>query len=145
MTGCTCTASSFSQAAFTGTLVITGGQGSVDVTISGFIQAMGQVATDSSGLFAHANTLFDIFVNGVSVFSNDMLREVMGPNQSGTFELVPHQLSRVITLQFDAVNTIEVRASAVSAAGNEIPEPATIVLLVSGLGFMTGVLKKRAR
>jgi hypothetical protein len=26
---------------------------------------------------------------------------------------------------------------------NEVPEPATVVLLVSGLGFMTGVLKKR--
>jgi hypothetical protein len=28
---------------------------------------------------------------------------------------------------------------------SEVPEPATIVMLVSGLGVMTGVLKKRRK
>jgi hypothetical protein len=28
---------------------------------------------------------------------------------------------------------------------NEVPEPATVVLLVSGLGYMGGILKKRRR
>lgn len=141
--GCTCTASSFAQATFTGTLVITGSEGNVDVTISSIPFAMGQVSTDQSGRFAHADVFWNLFLNGVSVFSNDMLIEVTGPNQTGQFQLGPVDISKPFSLQFGAVNTIEVRISAVSADVNEVPEPATIVLLISGLGFMTGVLKKR--
>jgi hypothetical protein len=33
--------------------------------------------------------------------------------------------------------------SSVAAVVSEVPEPVTMVLLVSGLGVMTGVLKKR--
>jgi hypothetical protein len=56
-------------------------------------------------------------------------------------------VSRVFSLQFGAVNTIELRIGA-SAFGNEVtelPEPATVVMLISGLGFMAGVLKKRLK
>lgn len=141
--GCTCSASSFGQGGFTGTLVILGGQGNVDVTISGFLAALGNVATDEFGVFASADAILNLTVNGVSVFSVDMLREVQGPNQTGSFELLPHQLSRVITLQFGAVNTIGLTLSPSSAAVSEVPEPATVVLLISGLGFMTGLLKKK--
>jgi hypothetical protein len=55
---------------------------------------------------------------------------------------------RLNSLQFGAVNTIELRMDA-TAFGmnevNEVPEPATVALLVSGLGFMGGVLKKRRK
>jgi len=141
--GCTCTASSFAQASFTGTLVIVGGEGSVDVTISSMPFATGQIATDAFGTFAHADIFWNLFLNGVSVFSNDMLIEVTGPNRTGQFQLGPGELSKIFSLQYGAVNTIEVRIMAVAAGANEVPEPATIVLLISGLGFMTGVLKKR--
>jgi hypothetical protein len=54
----------------------------------------------------------------------------------------------VFSLQFGAVNTLELRMGA-GAFGmnevNEVPEPATMVLMVSGLGFMAGVLKKRRK
>ena len=141
--GCTCTASSFGQAAFIGTLVILGGEGNVNVTISSMPFATGMVMTDQFGKFAEAEVSWDLFLNGVSVFSNDMLIGVTGPNQTGQFQLGPGAVSKPFSLEFGAVNTIEVRISAVSSGVNEVPEPATVVLLVSGLGLMTGVLKKR--
>jgi PEP-CTERM motif-containing protein len=144
--GCSCSASSFVVNTFTGTLLITGGQGSVDVTISGLIAAIGQVSTDEFGAFAFANHGFFITVNGVGVISADeILTEVSGPNHTGQVQVIPHELSRVITLQFGAVNTIGVTFTNESAAVSAVPEPATVVLLVSGLGSMIGILKKRRK
>jgi hypothetical protein len=146
--GCTCTASSFGLGAFTGTLVILGGEGNVDVTFSLIPFATGQVMTDQFGDFANAEIFYDLLLNGVSVLSQDqMLSEVSGPNQTGGFQLGPGAVSKVFTLQFGAVNTIEFRIGATAAANevNAVPEPATVGLLVSGLGFMAGVLKKRLK
>ncbi len=144
--GCTCTASAFAIATFTTTFVIQGGEGNVDVTISSMPFATGQIATNQFGVFAHASISWNLTLNGVPVFSTDeMLIEVQGPNQTGQFQLGPGSLSRVVTLQYGATNTISVNIQAVSAGESAIPEPATVVLLVSGLGFMTGVLKKRRK
>jgi hypothetical protein len=52
------------------------------------------------------------------------------------------QLAGTIRLQAGVENTIFARLSTGSFAASEVPEPATVVLLVSGVGFMTGVLKK---
>jgi hypothetical protein len=56
-------------------------------------------------------------------------------------------VSRTFSLQFGAVNTIELRIGANGFANevNAVPEPASMLLLVSGLGFMAGVLKKRLK
>ena len=144
---CTCSASSFAQGIFTGTLVILGGEGNVDVTFSIMPFATGQITTDQFGVRAQAEVSYNLLLNGRSVLSQDqMLREVVGPNETGGFQLGPGAISKVFSLQFGAVNTIELRMDAVAFGMNqvnEIPEPATVV--VSGLGFMAGVLKKRRK
>lgn len=144
--GCACAASAFALASFNTTFVIQGGDGGVDVTISSMPFATGQVSTDQFGVFAHASIAWSLILNGVPVFSTDeMLIEVSGPNQTGQFQLGPGSISRVFTLQAGVTNTLSVNISAVSAGASSVPEPATVVLLVSGLGFMTGVIKKRRK
>jgi PEP-CTERM motif-containing protein len=124
--------------------VIQGGDGNVDVNILPMPFASGQVMTDQFGQFAFASISWSVFLNGVPVFFTDeMLIEVREPNQTGGFQLTPGLLSRTFTLQYGVPNTISVNIIGVAAGANEIPEPATVVLLISGLGFMTGVLKKR--
>jgi len=110
--------------------------------------ATGQVMTDQFGASAEAEVFWNFLLNGVSVLSNDqMLIGVNGPNQTGQFQLGPGAVSRTFSLQFGAVNTIELRISTVAAGieATEVPEPATVVLLVSGLGFMGGALRKRLK
>jgi hypothetical protein len=141
--GCSCTGASFSIANLTGTLVILGGEGNVDVTISGLLSQIRDIQTDQFGVLAESEVLFDIFVNGVSVFSVESLIPLSGPNLLARVDQI-NQISRTITLQFGVENTVNFRLQPRSlAVVNEVPEPATVVLLVSGLGFMTGVVKKR--
>jgi hypothetical protein len=127
----------------TGTLVLSGAEGLVDVNISALQTFLWQVQTNEFGKYAESGLNFDFFVNGSPVFSLqiDALHPV-GPNGFGTVQGAS-QISRTITLQGGTENAIFVRLSSSSLAINEVPEPASVVLLISGLGFMTGVLKKR--
>ena len=144
--GCTCTASAFGIATFATTFVVQGGDGNVDVTILPMPFASGQVMTDQFGQVAFASISWSVFLNDVPVFFTDeMLIEVREPNQTGGFSLTPGLLSRTFALQYGVPNTIRVVIIGVAAGTNEIPEPATVVLLISGLGFMTGVLKNRRK
>jgi hypothetical protein len=69
----------------------------------------------------------------------------IGPNDS-RISNIEQQLSQVLTLQFNTEYRLDITLSANSTVVNqapaEIPEPATAVLLVSGLGFMVGFVKK---
>ena len=143
--GCACTGASFAISTFTGTLVITGVEGNVNVDISGLVNLTRVVETDGTGLLAESEVLFDIFVNGTSIFQTESLLPISGPNRRAFVDGV-NQLSRTITLQGGATNTISVRLLTRSlAVTSEVPEPATVVLLMSGLGFMTGVLKRKRK
>lgn len=142
--GCNCSAGAFSQGILTGTLVVLGGEGNASVTISGLLDGLTHLETDQFGVYSEVGWLFDVTVNGVSVFSIDFINTRTGPNNLALTQFT-QQLSRVITLQYGAVNTIGIRLSPNALAINEVPEPATVVLLISGLGFMTGVIRKRRR
>jgi hypothetical protein len=141
--GCSCSAGSFGLATLTGTLVLSGAEGMVDVNISALQTFLWQVQNDAFGQYAESGLNFDLFVNGAPVFSLqvDALHPV-GPNGFGTVQGAD-QISRTISLQGGTSNTIVARLSTTSLGINEVPEPASVVLLVSGLGFMTGVFKKR--
>jgi hypothetical protein len=144
VSGCSCSAGSFSQSILTGTLVVLGGEGNVNVTISGLADGLTHLETDAFGEYVELGWLFDVTVNGVPVFSIDFINTRSGPNQLAVTQF-SQQLSRVITVQYGAVNTIGIRLSPNALAINEVPEPATIALLISGLGFMTGVIRKRRK
>ena len=141
--GCSCSAGSFGLATLTGTLVLSGAEGMVDVNISALQTFLWQVQTDAFGQYAESGLNFDFFVNGAPVFSLqiDALHPI-GPNDFGTVQGA-EQISRTIRLQGGTSNTIVARLSTTSLGINEVPEPASVVLLISGFGFMTGVLKKR--
>lgn len=141
--GCTCNAGSFGQAILTGTLVLSGVEGPVDVNISALRTLLWQVQTDAFGRYAESGLFFDLFVNGTPVFSFQVeaLHPLLGPNQSSMSQAA-EQISRTIRLQGGSTNTISARLSATSLVINEVPEPASIVLLISGLGALTSILKK---
>ena len=140
--GCNCSTGSFGQSILTGTLVILGGEGSVDVTFSGLLETLRQAQTDAFSI-AEADFTYDFRVNNNILFEADGIRPV-GPNET-LFILGADQLSRTITLQYGAVNTFDFRVAVAPLAVNEVPEPASMVLLVSGLGAMTGIIKSRKR
>ena len=144
ISGCSCAAGSFGQGILNGTLVLSGVDGPVNVDISALQTLLWEVQTDATGLYAESGLFFDMFVNGNPVFSLQVetLHPITGPNLFGSAS-GSSQIARTITLQGNSTNTISVRLSATSLVINEVPEPATVVLLVSGLGAMTGILKKR--
>jgi hypothetical protein len=144
--GCTCQGGSSGFAMLTGTLVLSGAEGPVDVNISALRSFLWQVQTDVFGRYAESGLFMDVLVNGSIVFSLQVeaLHPILLPNQSSMVQAA-EQISRNITLQGGSTNSIAVRINATSLVINEVPEPASVVLLVSGLGFMTGVLKKRRR
>ena len=85
--------------------------------------ATGQITTDQFGIRAQAEAFYNLLVNGRSVLSQDqLLREVTGPNESGGFQLGPVQISHVFSLQFGAVNTIELRMGIGAFGINEVNE-----------------------
>ena len=142
LSGCLCDAETEGRAALRLGFMIVGGTGPVDVTFSALTQTIQNLVTDEFSTFATSETRIFLNVIGVATFSFDS-RFRIGPNEATVIE-AQRQISEVVTLQFNQQYNVLVSGLAVSRAGqNEIPEPATVVLLVSGLGFMAGFVKKR--
>ena len=140
------TSGAFAVGEITGTLVVNGAEGAVDVTLSAIQTFLQHVETDEFGGMAESDILFNVFLNGIPIFSLQVERTV---NATGA-NLLTHiesleQISRTFSVQAGTTNTIVIRASTNSIANSEVPEPATVLLLVSGLGAMTGVLKKKRK
>jgi hypothetical protein len=142
LSGCSCTATAEGGAALHERFTITGGTGSVDVNVSALVQTLQDLVTDQLSLFAASDIDIDLQVAGVTVFSFDPRLNIAFLD-SQNFE-TQRQISQVLTLQFGQTYNLDlfIRGNA-RAAQNEVPEPATIVLLISGLGTMAGFVKRR--
>ena len=146
VSGCACLASSFAQASFGTTFVIDGGQGDVLVTISFDPSILAQLSTDALGTLAGTTATYTVGLNGIPVFrKEEIFFEREGPNQSIQLQLLSGTISKTFMLQYGAPNTLDVRIGVVSYAETAVPEPASIVLLVSGFGLMTGILRRKRR
>ncbi len=141
--GCICSAETEGQASLRLSFMIVGGSGPVDVTFSALAQTIQNLVTDQFSTFATSETRIFLSVIDVATFSFDT-RFRIGAGDEATVIATQRLISEVVTLQFNQQYNVLLSGLAVSRAGqNEIPEPATVVLLVSGLGFMTGFVKKR--
>jgi hypothetical protein len=148
LSGCLCAAEAEGQSILRTTFTIIGGTGNVDVNFSALLETAQNLVTDPFSLSAASDASLRI-----SVFTTDTLTSVInfsfdprlgiGPNAS-TALAFQQQLSQVLALQFNQQYTFDIFVRANSrATQTEIPEPATVVLLVSGIGFMAGFVKKR--
>ena len=142
LSGCLCSAETEGDAFLKESFIITGGSGNVVVNFSALLDAVQNVVTDQFSLFAASRARFSLQVVDVQTFSFDSILHI-GPNDLANLE-TQRQLSEAITLQFGHQYDLVVFVGASSeAAQNEVPEPATVVLLGSGLGFMAGFVRKR--
>lgn len=140
-----CSAVSFGVATVSGNFVILGGTGNVNVTISGLFATMQSVMTDQFGLLAQSDVSYSIAVDDVLSFSNAFTVVAVDPNLSDQRSRMD-QLTAAVSLEFNVIHTISIEIQAQSLGINEInevPEPATVVLLMSGLAFVPGFLRKR--
>jgi hypothetical protein len=145
LSGCICSAETEGLAGIRQSFMIVGGAGNVDVTFSAVMQSIQNLVTDQFSLSAASEARFFVSILDVESFSFDSQLRIIGPNGLTNLEM-QRQLSEVITLQFGQQYNLIVSVGAISrATQNEVPEPATVALLISGLGFMAGMVKKRRR
>jgi hypothetical protein len=147
--GCNCLANAGGQAGLSNTFTVIGPNGNALVTISGLFLATQAVLTNQFGLIADSDATLDIFVDNIPVFSFDSSLHLGGPNAGAIFQ-IPIELAQAVTVQLNVPHTIDISIRAISSGLNQVPpgaadvpEPTTAVLLFSGLGFMTGLIKKR--
>ena len=149
LSGCLCSFEAEGLAALKKNFMIVGGSGNVTVNLSAMLETMQTFMTDQFSLSAGSTAIIGLRVLDASDFSNIhtfsfISNMAIRPPTSLSVTEMERQLSEIFTLQFDKEYMLLVTAVANSRAGqNEVPEPASVVLLVSGLGFMAGFVKKR--
>lgn len=141
LTGCTCIASSAGQGNLSATFLITGGEGNVSVNIAALFTTMSSVMTDQNGLTAQSQVITSLTVDGVAIFDVTNIFNVVSNSSDEQSRM--HQISEAVLLAFNVPHTISIHTHAGSFAEHEVPEPATAVLLFSGLGFIAGYVRKR--
>ena len=140
--GCVCAASSIGRGTLINTFTVTGADGTVDVNISGFLDSLQILSTDEFGVLAQSQIVLSVLVDSISVFSMEFPRLTIGTNSMDVLQMI-QQLAGTITVTTNTQHTVSISIQADSSGVDAVPEPGTAVLLVSGLGFMTGLIRKR--
>lgn len=139
---CVCAAASTGRGTISNTFTVTGVDGMVDVNISGFFDSLQILSTDEFGALAQSQIILSVFVDSFSVFSMEFPRLTIGTNSMDILLMI-QQLAGTIAVQANTQHTVTISIQADSSGLDAVPEPATAVLLLSGLGFMTGLIRKR--
>jgi hypothetical protein len=97
--------------------------------------AVGQTLLQKNFIITGGTGNVDVHFSGLLVMMQTVMTDI------------EQQLSETVTLQFNTEYRFDLLTSASSLVVNqapaEIPEPATVVLLVSDLGFMAGLVRRR--
>lgn len=133
-------ASSVGRATLFNSFTITGGTGDVQGDFSADISGLLNVFTDRFGVKAETETTFTLELDGTPVlFRHDPLS--VGPNSSRSLPF-SESLFATRTLQFDTPYFLLAEVDSESSATN-IPEPGTLVLLLTGAGVLAGYARRR--
>jgi hypothetical protein len=133
-------ASSVGRAGLFTSVLITGGTGAVDVVFSLGMAGLLHGFADEFGSF-ETELVATLEVDGTPTLF-DRFTLAGGPNFPDTTQLISKNLSATQSLAFDTSFFVFVEADSESKLSN-VPEPATFVLVLTGLGAVAGVAWKR--
>ena len=129
-------ASSTGRGRLSNTFMLTGGTGAVAVQFGADLTGGLQVMTDACGVLAETEVFFSLEVDGdPTLFPDPIPLLSIGPSDSDTLS-VSQSLSKTLTLQFDTPYFLLLEVDSESRGVNAVPEPSTLVLLLTGLGLL---------
>ena len=140
-------ASSVARGSLANSFTITGGSGAVDVNISAMLDGMQHVLTDVCGELAESEVIFTLDVadsSGNVVFSLSFNSLLTIGRSAELQSMISQALAGTAHLQFNTEYSIFIETDTESRGiTSPVPEPSTMVLLLSGLSLITGFVRKQ--
>ncbi len=140
-------ASSIGRGSLANSFTITGGTGAVDVNISAMLDGMQHVLTDICGELAESEVIFTLEVAdsfGNTVFSLSFNSLLTIGRSAEIQSMISQAVANTAHLQFDTEYSIFIETDTESRGiTSPVPEPSTMVLLLSGLSLIAGFVRKR--
>jgi len=140
-------ASSIARGSLSNSFTITGGTSAVDVSISAMLDGMQHVLTDVCGELAESEVIFTLDVAdsfGNVVFSLSFHSLLTIGRNAELQSMISQAVAGTAHLQFNTEYSIFIETDTESRGiTSPVPEPSTMVLLLSGLSFVAGVVRKQ--
>ena len=138
---CSCLAAANVRATVLNTFMVTGPDGPVGINMSATLGGIQSLFTNEFGVLSESHINVAFLVDSFVVFSTEFHR-LIGTNSMDSLQW-SQQVARAITVQSNTQHTVSIIVQAESFAVDAVPEPASVVLLLSGLGALIGVVKRR--